>query len=567
MPEQASKAFVKSLVNEDLKLEYQASRRVQENLAAVRNNLLADLQANPNNWNANRLAPVLDEYLKEFERQSVEGIDIPKHLVQGTNEGRLIIGEAAQIPKGSAYWGWAPTIPINAISLLEAEATSRITKVSSQVKDQILRKVQVGLAQGVPIGQLQDDILGVGLRGSKGRDGVFRSASVRAETIARTTSNELINKGALNTYNQVADKVPELGLKKVWQTLSDNRTSDRCIALSNQIQPLDKPFSAAGWQGEHPPAHPNCRSRVTVLSERYSEEWNNRFPAAGTQPSVALEAAKKLSKRKPKSTKAAPRSESNTPLNLPSKTAISSDPAITTEALAQALSQLPKEQYELINKFLNKTELQSVFTDPFPDADKILADLKFRGSLTYRNRIDKSIYPKSGKDASGKPVLANGYTSSWYNHVQVRLRGPLEDFKVDVNQLQMMDSRVLMRARNQPNSLRWSFSEMHTAGDPNQIFSTYLHELGHQIQYKSGRTSVPSGVQYFTDYGNPANSFSEWHAESFRLWAVSPEAYKKEDPIGFQYIDSMVRQAADRPSFDHIPTPVKITTKLGELHP
>jgi hypothetical protein len=552
---QASRALVQSLANSDLKLEFEATRRVQARLAEVRNRLAKELEQNPASWQPNRLAPVLDVYLKEFEKQSVGSLEVGQQLTRGSNNGRLLLAEAAGIPDNSNYWNWAPVLPINAISLSEALATERIQKVSQQVKQKILQQVQVGLAMGAPISQLQDDILGVGLRGLKGRDGVFRSASARAETIARTTSNELINRGAFMTYSQVANKVPELDLQKVWQTISDNRTSDVCIALANQVQNLNEPFSGAGWTGDLPPAHPNCRSRISVLSKPYAKEFESRWSTSPQPNSQLPPMPTKVEKPEP------------TPsVQLSTNTLLSSDSSITQDALQTAIEGLPKEQSEAILKFLKQTDVQLVFTQDDLTEDQLyqmFSNLKFQGK--FGSEIRGMLSRFFGNKVGPNGIAANGYTWVYSNHLSVRVAKPGVGLVVDQGMIKKQTLGVLRTASAKPDNLVHSFSYQFPIGTPEQMFSTTLHELGHQMQYKAGldETPPPIGVKWFTNYGNPTVDQREWHAEAFRLWATNPDDYKAADPVGFEYMDNLVKKASTSPSFEHIPTNYRYGTHLA----
>jgi len=565
-------------------LETKAARRVQENLTEVRNRLKAHLEEDPNNWNANRLAPVIEGYLREFEAKGISSLGVEGAINQGVNNGRLVVAETARIPKDSNYFNWSPVLPINSISLLESKAASDITKVSAQVKDQILRKVQVGLALGAPVNEIADDILGVGLKGSKGRDGVFRSASVRAETIARTVSNDLINEGALITYNGVDQVTPELDLKKIWQTLSDRRTSKRCLSLSGQVRGLKEEFNASdGWAGEHPSAHPNCRSRITVKSEPYNSKWESRWPSkpisipkppvsipvSVPKPTVStpLSVPVSVPKKPRKNAKKSERMPEPDALSIPKNTVLSENPAFNDASLQAAIRSLPTAQAELIEKFLKNTDVQTVFSTEKPKSvQKLVDSLKFSGSSEHRNIFNKSVSAYAYRDDDGNKMVANGYTSNYYNHIQVRLIEPIKKFNPQVKLLQASDKKVVSKHLADKDYMAWSYSEFLDEKGPEQILCTMLHEIGHQMQHKAGfgYQGAPENVWWFTEYGDPNDDQAEWHAESFRLWAVSPELFKESDPLGYEYINSMAIKAANTPSFNHIPKDTKNGTKLQD---
>jgi len=253
------KALIREVVNAGLKVEQVNLSLVQKNLATARNQLKKELLKSPETLaHKGKLISLLDQYLGEVDRAISEQFDSGLALKEGLREAKFVVGSEAAIPKESDFWGWTPTLPIEAIGLANAEMATLIKATTSELKEKVLRTVQVGLAQGASIQQIQDQILGTGLKGLQGKDGVFRSATNRAETQARTISNELINRGALIGYNQIDQICPELGLKKVWQTVSDRRTSETCQTLAGQVRELNQEFSGNGWSGANPPSHPNA---------------------------------------------------------------------------------------------------------------------------------------------------------------------------------------------------------------------------------------------------------------------------------------------------------------------
>ena len=577
---QASKAFVQSLVNSDLKLEYEAARRVQSNLAQARNSIAKNLKANPDNWNSIRLAPILDEYLLAFEKQSVLDFDSDKMLNRGLNEGQQIVGEAARIDKKSAYWNWVPLLPINAISLAEADAAARITKVSAQVKKDILQRVQVGLATGASVGQMQDDILGVGLKGSKGRDGVFRSASVRAETIARTLSNELINRGSLMTYDQIDQMVPELGLQKIWQVISDNRTSDVCNSLANQTQPLDKPFSTGSWSGMNPPAHPNCRSRVTALSAQYVNKWDSRFPTStprtppatkppvveegrpgtkkGTTPPVVEEGrpgSKKGTTQPPPSAEGRPGSKkSTTSPELPkTRGAImitANGSKQNVEDLLEAFDALESKQGKFLRDFVNQSNLEFAFL-PEEATLNSQTGIEFAQNFMQQSQLSKTSNSSTYNLKWAERLLpqkgAGGFVYEGFPYVSIV--SPM-DAKLSGYSIEKVKEKYNNVIRNADNGyFSTTTSTPFINGTVEQLINTTIHEIGHQVDFslQSGGALRPRNARSLTKYANTDDN--EWTAEHFTFWATTPEAYKEADPVGYAQIDSMVDKWYERQNF------------------
>lgn len=553
MPE-ISKAILKSLVNEDLRLEFNAARILQSNLAEARNEL-----AKLNDFRQTQYGPIIDEYYK----QALKKYPIEELYTRGQTEGKLIVGEGAEIPRNSSFWKWVPALPINAISMAEAEMANLITKASNDLKTSILRKVQQGLALGATSQELKDSILGTGITGVKGRDGVFRSASWRAETIGRTVANELINKGALSTYNQVNKLTPELDLNKVWQTLSDRRTSDRCISLAGQRRKLEEEFRASdGWSGNSPPSHPNCRSRVTTVSKRYSKKWDSRFVQDSPTPTDVKPGRPKTKPKikpneNPAPTKVNKRVNEIEPLR--SDTVAAGLAQMDAKSISKAIAQLPPEQAQIISRAINKSQIQMVF--PYYNADET-----FDGFISNAQQNLKIKWPEGFSDSTGQIIQnrtgiwslpskgANGFTSAAYNHISVSVEFHDYEFKPNVKSVIKRTNKTLEKAEKATKAyqLDWSVGDPHENFSDNKVFVTTLHELGHQFHYKAGTMEVPAGAKQITSYGD-LNVGKEWHAEAFCMWSLNPEGYKKFDPIGFNHIQNIMQTAATKPDLGHIP--------------
>jgi hypothetical protein len=560
MPE-ISKAILKSLVNQDLKLEYNAAQVLQSNLAAARNEL-----AKFSDFRQAQYGPIIDEYyneaLKKYPTQDLYN--------RGQSEGKFIVGEGAQVGADSSFWKWVPTIPIGAISLAEAEMATLITKASDDLKTSILRKVQQGIALGATSQEIKDSILGTGLKGSKGRGGVFRSASVRAETIGRTVANELINRGAMSTYSQVDKLCPELALNKVWQTLSDNRTSDRCLSLSGQRKELTEDFKARdGWTGANPPGHPNCRSRVTTVSKRYRKKWDNRFTESPTSaPKKGRPKAKPKVKpnENPAPTKVDKRVGKIEPLQQ--DTIAAGLPHITSENLSKAIAQLPEEQAQLISRAINKSQIQIVY--PHKGSDK--TDHKFLSAADKNLKVKwpAHITDSQGKSGNLRTALwslpkpkANGFTGKAYNHVSVNTIYKTSEFSPNIKEIKNRAKVTIEKAKKASGryQLDWSNSDPWTKGSDEQVFNTTLHELGHQFHYKAGTPNIPSGAKQITAYGDPEVNL-EWHAEAFAMWSINPQGYKEFDPIGYNHIQNIMQTAATKPDLGHIPALIRTNSMI-----
>lgn len=88
----------------------------------------------------------------------------------------------------------------------------------------------------------------------------------RAEAIARTEALAAQTEGLKQSWRaaEEAGLMPE-GTMKRWVATNDERTSEICLELHDQLVPIDEDFDSE-FVGpiEGPPAHPNCRSTMVL---------------------------------------------------------------------------------------------------------------------------------------------------------------------------------------------------------------------------------------------------------------------------------------------------------------
>jgi len=95
----------------------------------------------------------------------------------------------------------------------------------------------------------------------------------RATAIARTETNRFNNHAKMKSYlkSNIVEAVR-------WDAFLDNRTSEICEALHNKEVPLNGIFEtnyitksgkSKYWEGQHPPAHTNCRSIIQPVIKKF----------------------------------------------------------------------------------------------------------------------------------------------------------------------------------------------------------------------------------------------------------------------------------------------------------
>ena len=307
----ALSSTLRALQNQVLVMETEHASRLQQVIREASQELRAGLDVNPNDWRLSQIQPLLTQMEQTINERITSQSALASNLGAGVRASGGIVADASDIPVGSSFHQFTPVLPLNSLKLAQSEYSDTIKGLSSDMRSRALLEAQKSLALGETLGGLKDRLLGTGLRGDMGRDGIFRGASWRAETIARTVTNDLVNRGAIIGYTQLDGQFPELEIEKLWQTASDRRTSSRCQSLSGQVKPLDELFQAGdGWTGANPPAHPNCRSRVGVETAKRKpgneDKWlakmrrqavSNRNPEPVVAPEQVAKAAERLMRK------------------------------------------------------------------------------------------------------------------------------------------------------------------------------------------------------------------------------------------------------------------------------
>lgn len=571
----ADRGLILAAVNNGLKLEFGNSEVARKNLADARNRLKKRLEKDPSLISSGKFANILDEYLDELDTRISKEMGIESSLNRGIKDGKSFVGDAAGIPQDSSFYGWTPSIPLQAIALAESEMATLIRKTTDELKEKTLRAVQSGIAQGADIGDIQNQILGLGIRGLKGKDGLFRSATARAEMQARTVTNDLINRGAMITYNGVDKVAPELGIKKVWQSVSDRRTSDRCISLLGQIRDLNVNFqSSDGWSGANPPSHPNCRSRVTCTTAKYKEEWDNRWNTEGQTPKISMPVKVDQSNNPRLVEKKEVKKEKPIVREISEENVSFSNPNYNANSLNKAFNELAKTNPELgrrldeIVGLHQKEKISLLFHDSQysgkDDEDQIR---KFSKFLENRKNVNPDHF--SAK-AYSNPALSriwlrvddsSGFTGEDSPFIMMRtdkLKNKV--LRLDNDKLKESNAKLAERQRLVQDAYKdkrvkkseiknYLYGNTLVPGDNGEMdedlwfMTTFIHESGHRVQYSATKKDPKFGVrpakmkeeENISRYATVNDK--ELFAEGFTWYTVDPDTMKKQAPNYYKWID------------------------------
>lgn len=138
-------------------------------------------------------------------------------------------------------------------SLPDGQVWPGIKGFTSDMTSELTRILESAMSSHEPLAKVKDKVADA-----------FSVSASRAETIARTETNRIINQGRISSWKEVGVKG-----KMKWNTLKDERTSDICRRLDGQEVLIGSDFidPSTGQRFKGPPAHPNCRSFVTLEAE------------------------------------------------------------------------------------------------------------------------------------------------------------------------------------------------------------------------------------------------------------------------------------------------------------
>lgn len=140
---------------------------------------------------------------------------------------------------------------------------------------------------------------------------------------------------------------------------------------------------------------------------------------------------------------------------------------------------------------------------------------------------------------------ANGYTSRSWTHVVVKAKTGVNLDKVR-NMSDLTGAVEAAILAQQQGMRQWSLSHIvrnyTDSGDHGGTIVTWLHEMGHQVQFQAMRMNIPSpGLDTaITQYS--MQDTMEWHAEHFAAWALNRDMLALHYPAIAEYFDQLLEQ-------------------------
>jgi hypothetical protein len=239
-----------------------------------------------------------------------------------------------------------------------------------------------------------------------------------------------------------------------------------------------------------------------------------------------------------------PMSERVGPRLVPS--AYSAVPSVNYDGLERITQQLLSTPAAAqVQKFVG-------FLKQFDVKTLIVSQAQMRGGSSTRRIVDdvasylgvNRVLAEVSFTSNGRP---EGFTSQSFNHVTVKAGSKQRLSRVDVD---AMLEGVANIARDGYNGTgahdfsgikRW-FAASEATGDFTAHASrylTWLHEMGHQVHYKTGLASRPT-QQYLTKYSN--TNEREWFAEHFVFWLLDYENMQSKWPSVASWFDDLMEQ-------------------------
>lgn len=206
-------------------------------LDKVRAQIIADLGANPREWQARFQATLLARVNERIDELRTALGKLPEEISSDVQQQvQRLLGALA--PLGEIPLVGIDPSTVAGLAMYRAELITRLTTAARERVADIIRH---GLSTGLTLGQVEERL------GSAIHDrGVFGSLGVRLRTIIRTEYKRELGFGLQAMYNDVGSVVP--GLMKEWVAQVSHATPPRPehAAAHGQRVPYNQPFIVGG---------------------------------------------------------------------------------------------------------------------------------------------------------------------------------------------------------------------------------------------------------------------------------------------------------------------------------
>jgi len=192
------------------------------------------------------------------------------------------------------------------------------------------------------------------------------------------------------------------------------------------------------------------------------------------------------------------------------------------------------------------------------NSQKDLIDRNIRilkeGKIATDQLFDKKVQSTFFHNSTG---MANGFTSGNSAIVHTRLREGAKKInatyakQIKASAKNTLNNQHLLKTKDYDYIVKNRLSEIWSNSHPMPAeydwFSTFVHEMGHQVHYQSGGATLGrqfmklKGLTYPTQYSR--KNHLEQFAESFTQYIFNPEGLKEQAPRLYKWVDEAVEEA------------------------
>ena len=149
--------------------------------------------------------------------------------------------------------------------------------------------------------------------------------------------------------------------------------------------------------------------------------------------------------------------------------------------------------------------------------------------LSFASNEVKHYFTAQGKGRS----RMNGMTFPGANHILIKRKAEMKPI-TSLNQMRKDVKEAIKKAKT-GKDLYWSANGEGMFRGESHWLKTYVHEMGHQVHYASGKTTLSSYDWTPSQYGS-SNS-SERFAETFVQYIFAPVELKKASPSAYKWVE------------------------------
>ena len=213
--------------------------------------------------NKEKVFELLEDQGKPETLLQIKGLDDIPGIIKKIFEIFTFKGIVNEVISLKFNFGWDKSeqqidknVPMNnkALEFLQEHTFDNVKDMTEEIANDLKAELSRGIINGESTTKLKERVTKV-----------FKVGDNRATMIARTETNRAENQGKL-----LAMKGSGLDYKKQWVSANDTRTSELCKHLDGKTIGLDDDFKYGAFEGQSPPAHPNCRS-VLIFIENEDE--------------------------------------------------------------------------------------------------------------------------------------------------------------------------------------------------------------------------------------------------------------------------------------------------------